>query len=143
MTKSSHCQAFTVINGESGATSTAFAHCRKSSDLLSLQLNSQVVPQEYSAPREARHHVPRLPDEYLKKKKKNINRLIITILERDLKYAMHVSYKPSGRSLWAPVDSSLRVTKASALGKGLVSCSDKGVIIPMLMSINRLRANLW
>ena len=49
---------------------------------------------------------------------------------------------PSGKSLCAPVESSLRLTRTIALGKGLVSCSDNGVIIPILISINLLRASL-
>lgn len=48
---------------------------------------------------------------------------------------------PSGKSLYAPVDNSLRFTKTKALGNGFVNCSDKGVITPILISISLLRAS--
>ena len=48
---------------------------------------------------------------------------------------------PSGKSLYAPVDNSLRLTRTKALGNGFVSCSDKGAITPIVTSINLLSAS--
>lgn len=77
-----------------------------------------------------------------KKKKRSYNRQV-NILNTEFEFLnVRSNLLPSGKSLFASLDSSSRVTSTIACGSGFVNCSDKGVNTPMLMSTNLLSASL-